>query len=94
MTDYFPSLRINAAISTDDSDRPARKCYRYESEDHMIAKYPKPPKYSEKRRKSEKAKEKGNSAKDNSDDDDDIKVYASMARMSNDDVSKKQRLWR
>ena len=26
--------------------------------------------------------------KDNSDDDDDLKVYASMARMSNDDVSK------
>ena len=43
---------------------------------------------SEKRRKSDKSKEKGNSAKYNSDDDDDLKVYASMARMSNDDVSK------
>ena len=32
-------------------------------------------------------KEKGNSAKDNSDDDNDLKVYGSMARMSNDDVS-------
>ena len=53
----------------------------------MIAKYPKPPKDSEKRRKSEKAKEKGNSVKDNSDDDDDLKVYASMAQISNDDVS-------
>ena len=52
----------------------------------MIAKCPKPPKDSEKRRKSNKAKEKGNSAKDNSDDDDDLKVYASMAQMSNDDV--------
>ena len=51
----------------------------------MIAKCPKPPKDSEKRRKSEKSKEKGNSVKDNSDDDNDLKVYASMARMSNDD---------
>ena len=33
-------------------------------------------------------KEKGNSAKDNSGNDDDLKVYASMERMQNDDVSK------
>ena len=51
----------------------------------MIAKFPKPPKDSEKRRKSEKYKEKGNRACDNSDDDNDHKVYASMAQMSNDD---------
>ena len=31
-------------------------------------------------------KRKDNSAKDNSDDDDELKLYASMARMSNDDV--------
>ena len=49
----------------------------------MIAKCPKPPKDSEKRRKSEKYKEKGNFACDNSDDDNDLKIYASMARMSN-----------
>ena len=35
-------------------------------------------------------KEKGNSAKENSDDDDDLKVYTSMAQMSNDNVSKKK----
>ena len=34
----------------------------------------------------EKSKEKGNSAKDNSYDDGDLKVYESMARMSNDDI--------
>ena len=48
-----------------------------------------PPKDGEKKngkKVSFKDKEKGNSAKDNSDDDDDLKVYASMARMSNDDV--------
>ena len=72
--------------SNKNSDRPAQKCFRCGSEDHLIAKCPKPPKDSEKRCKSEKAKEKGNSAKDNSDDDDDLKVYASMAKMSNDDV--------
>ena len=52
----------------------------------MIAKCPKPPKDSEKRRKSEKSKGKGNFACDNSDDDNDLKVYASMARMSKDYV--------
>ena len=65
---------------------PAQKCFRCGSEDHLIAKCPKPPKDSEKRRKSDKSKEKGNSAKDNSNDDDDLKVYVSMAQMSNDDV--------
>ena len=40
------------------SDRPARKCFRCGSEDHLIAKCPKPPKDSEKRRKSDKSKKK------------------------------------
>ena len=56
----------------------------------MIAKCPKPPKYSEKRRKYEKSKEKGNRLCDNSNDDNELKVYASMARMSNDDKRKKK----
>ena len=51
----------------------------------MILKCPKPPRDSKKRRKSEKSKEKGNRACDNSDYDDELKVYTSMARMSNDD---------
>ena len=50
-------------------------------------KCPKPPKDSEKKRKKVSFKEKGNSAKENSDDNNDRKVYASMERMSNDDVS-------
>ena len=72
--------------SNKNSDRPPRKCFRCGSEDHLIAKCPKPPKDSEKRRMFDKSKEKGNSAKYNSDDDDDLKVYAYMARMSNDNV--------
>ena len=71
--------------SNKNSDCPAGKCFTCGSEDHLIAKCPKPTKESEKRRKSDKSNEKGNRAKDNSDDDDDLKVYASMARMSNDD---------
>ena len=60
------------------------ECFRCGYEDHMIAKCPKPPKDSEKRRKSERSKEKDNRACDNSDDDDELKVYASMVRMSSD----------
>ena len=77
--------RSAGTSSNKNSDCPARKCFRCGSEDHMIAKCPKPPKDSEKRRKSEKSKEKGNRECDNSDDDDELKVYASMERMSNDD---------
>ena len=73
--------------SNKNSDRPDRKCFRGGSEDHLIAKFPRSPKDSEKRRKSDKSKEKVNRANDNSDDEDDLKVYASMAQMSNDDKS-------
>ena len=77
-------------MSDKNSDRPARKYFRCGSKDHLIAKCPKPPKDGEKKNKkvSFKDKERGNSANDNSDDDDDLKVYASMAQMSNDDLSK------
>ena len=77
--------RSAGTSSNKNSDRPARKCFRCGSEDRIIAKCPKPPKDSEKRRKSGKSKEKVNCACDNSDDDNDLKVYASMARMSSDD---------
>ena len=73
------------------SDLPPRKCFRCGSEDHLIAKCPKPPKDGEKKIGKKvrfQDKERGNRAKYNSDDEDDHKVYASMARMSNDDVSK------
>ena len=51
----------------------------------MIAKCPKPPKDSEIRRKCEKYKKKGYRACDNNDDENDLKVYASMVRMSSDE---------
>ena len=51
----------------------------------MIAKCPKPPKYSEKRIKSVRFNEKGNRACDNGEDENDHQIYASMTQMSNDD---------
>ena len=51
----------------------------------MITKCPNTSKDSEKRRKSKIFKEKGSRACNNSDDENDLKVYASMARMSSDD---------
>ena len=77
--------RSACTSSNKNLDCPARKCLRCVSEDHMIANGPKPPKDSDKRRKSEKYKEKGNRAKYNSDDDNDLKLQACMARMSSDD---------
>ena len=50
----------------------------------MIGKYPQTPKDGEKRHKSEHSKEKDNRAYENSDDDNEHKIYASMARMSSD----------
>ena len=50
--------RSSGNLSNKNSDRPARKCFRCGSEGHLIAKCPKQPKDSEKRRKSDKSKEK------------------------------------
>ena len=54
----------------------------------MIAKFPKPPKYNEKRCKKVRFNEKGNRACDNDKDNDDHKIYASMAQRSSDDERK------
>ena len=72
-------LVLLVLCQTKNSDCPARKYFRCGSEDHLIAKCPKPPKDGEKKYKKVSFKEKGNSAKDNSDNDNDLKVYASMA---------------
>ena len=54
----------------------------------MIAKFPKPPKDNEKRRKQVRFNDKGNRACDNGEDNDDHKIYASMVQMSSDDKRK------
>ena len=47
--------RSAGTSSYKNSYRPAWKCFRCGSEDHLITECPKPPKDSEKRRKSEKS---------------------------------------
>ena len=63
----------------------SRKCFRCGSEDHLIAKCPKPTKDNEKRRKKLFFNEKGNSAYDNDKNNNDQQIYAYMARMSGND---------
>ena len=77
--------RAVGVSSNKNSDHPARNFYRCGSEDHMISKFPKPPKDSEKRRKSVRFNEKGNLACNNSKNNNDHKIYASMARMSSNE---------
>ena len=72
-------------------ERPPRKCFRCESEDHMITKFPNPPKGNEKRRRQVHFNEKGNRACDNGKNNDDHKIYASMARMSSNDEHKSEK---
>ena len=74
--------------SNRNSERQPRKCFRCGSEDHIIAKCPKPPKDNEKKRKQVSFNEKFNRACDNGEDNDAHKIYASMARMSSDDEHK------
>ena len=62
-----------------------RKCFRCRSQDHLIAKCPKPPKDNEKRKKKVRFNEKGNRACDNGKNNDDQKIYAYMSRMSSND---------
>ena len=67
------------------TERMPRKCFRCGSEDHILAKFPKPPKYNEKRKKQVRFNEKGNCACDNGENNSDQNIYAYMARMSNKD---------
>ena len=55
------------------------------SQDHIIAKFPKPPKDNEKQRKKVRFNEKGNCACDSGENNSDQKLYASMAQMSGND---------
>ena len=62
-----------------------QKCFRCGSEDHIIAKLPKPPKDNDKRRKQVRLNERGNRAFDNGKNNSDQNIYSSMARMSGND---------
>ena len=63
-------------------ERSPRKCFRCGYEDHMIAKCPKPSKDNDKRLNQVHFNEKVDRARDNSENNEDRKIYASMIRMS------------
>ena len=63
----------------------SQKCFRCGSEVYLISKYPKPPKDNERRQNQVRFNEKGNRACDNSKNNSDHKIYAYMARRSNND---------
>ena len=67
------------------TERTPRKVFGCGPEDHLIAKCPKPPKENKKQRKQVHLNEKGNSACDNDKNNSDQNIYASMARMSDND---------
>ena len=71
-------------------ERTPLKFFRCGSEDHMIAKFPRPPKDNEKRRKQVRFNEKGNCACDKSKNKYDQKIYTSMAHMSSNDESSRE----
>ena len=58
------------------------KCFRCGSEDHLIAKFPKPPKENDKWQNQVRFNKKGNRACDNGKNNSDQNIYAYMARMS------------
>ena len=63
------------------------KCFLRGSEDHLIAKFPNPPKENEKQRKQVRFNGKGNRACDNGENYNYQKIYACMAHMSGNDES-------
>ena len=64
------------------TEQTPQKCFRYGSEDHLIAKCPKPPKDNEKQRNQVRFNEKVNRACGNGKNNSYQKIYASMASMS------------
>ena len=82
--DQIGNVKTRAAGDLDNrrTERTPRKFLRCGSEDHLIAKFPKLPKYYEKRRKQVHFNEKVNRSCDNGENNSHQKIYASMARAS------------
>ena len=70
--------RADGDLDNRRTERTPWKCFRCGSEDHLIAKFPNPPKYNEKQRKQVLFNEKGNRAYDNGKNNSDQNIYASM----------------
>ena len=73
------------ALDNRRTERTPRKWFRWGSEDHLIAKFPKPPKDNEKNQKKAILNEKGNLECNNGDNNSDQNIYAYMAQMSGND---------
>ena len=73
------------ALDNRKAERTPRRCFKCVSEDHMIAKCPKPPKDNEERQKQVRFNEKGNRVCDKDKNNSDQKIYVFMARMSGND---------
>ena len=71
--------------STRQMERTPHKFFRCGSEDHVITKFPKPPKDNEKWRKQVRFNQNFNRACNNGENKNDQKIYASIARMSGND---------
>ena len=78
-------VRVEGDSDNKRTKRSYQKQIRYGSDNHLIAKFPKPPKDNEKRRKQVRFNEKVNRACDNGKNNSDQKIYESMARMSSND---------
>ena len=65
--------------------RTPQKCFRYGSQDRLIAKCTKPPKENEKRQNQVRFNEKGNCTCYNSENNSNQKIYAYMPWMSIND---------
>ena len=74
--------RAAGASDNRQAERTSRKYFRCGSEDHLIAKFPNPPKDHQNPQKQVSFNEKGNCACYNGKNKSDQKIYASMARMS------------
>ena len=70
-----------------------RKCFRCGYEDHLISKFPKPPKKNDKGQNKVRFNEKGNRACDNGENNSDQKIYASIACTSGNDECPNEMFW-
>ena len=85
--DQKGKIKTRAAGDLDNrrTERTARKYFRCGSEDHLIKKFPKPPKENKKPRKKIRFNEKVNRACNNRKNNSDQNIYEYMERMSGND---------
>ena len=91
--DQTGKARAAGASENRHTEQTPKKCFRCGSQDHLIAKFPKPPKDNNKWRKQVHFNEKGNRAYDNGKDNGNQYIYASTARMFGNDNFPREKFW-